>query len=143
MGREIRQVPPNWEHPRNKCGHYKPMLDQTYARRIFEHIWYDLPYYLKHPRYIKEWFEEWPNKEVSRPRWQQKPTHFQIYETVSEGTPVSPVFATEKEIVEWLITQGHSRHASEEFVKNKWVMSMVLSPHGIAIDIDIYDLPNE
>jgi hypothetical protein len=51
------------------------------------------------------------------------PTHYQVYETVSEGTPVSPVFATEEEIVLWCLSQGHSEKAARSFVEAKWVPS--------------------
>ena len=36
MGREIRQVPANWEHPKDENGHYKPLeatgIDWSYVR---------------------------------------------------------------------------------------------------------------
>ena len=36
MGREIRRVPANWEHPKDERGNYKPLLDsdfETEARK--------------------------------------------------------------------------------------------------------------
>jgi hypothetical protein len=30
MGREIRRVPPNWEHPKDADGNYKSMYDWEY-----------------------------------------------------------------------------------------------------------------
>jgi hypothetical protein len=51
MGREIRRVPANWEHP-------------------------------------------------------QEMTWYQVYETVSEGTPVTPPFETQSELVEYLVANG-------------------------------------
>lgn len=41
-----------------------------------------------------------------RPSWPTRArTHYQLYETVSEGTPISPVCATIGELVEWCATQ--------------------------------------
>jgi hypothetical protein len=50
---------------------------------------------------------------------------YQVWETVSEGSPISPVFATSDAMVEWLVGQGYSRRAAEAFLKQGWVMSMV------------------
>lgn len=37
------------------------------------------------------------------PRWSaKKRTHLQMYETCSEGTPISPVMATAEELAHWL-----------------------------------------
>ena len=34
MGREIRKVPPNWEHPKRADGTYYPMLDAVYKEAV-------------------------------------------------------------------------------------------------------------
>lgn len=52
-------------------------------------------------------FEEWDGEkrlpEDYRPDWpKEEITHFQMYEDVTEGTPVSPVFATREELARWL-----------------------------------------
>jgi len=144
MGREIRQVPPDWEHPRDEKGHYRPLYDGTQLTRIIEHIRYDLPFYIRHPQYFGEWFEAWPDREYSRPRWRRgTAAHFQIYETVSEGTPVSPIFATREGLANWLVEQGHSRKAADEFARRGYAFSMLLTPTGIYMNVDIYDLPEE
>ena len=36
MGREIRMVPPNWEHPLGDDGDYLPMTNRTYAQATTE-----------------------------------------------------------------------------------------------------------
>ena len=36
----------------------------------------------------------------------REPTWWQVYETVSEGTPVTPPFATREELVEYLVENG-------------------------------------
>ena len=32
MGREVRRVPADWQHPRNDAGDYQPMFDEVYAQ---------------------------------------------------------------------------------------------------------------
>jgi hypothetical protein len=143
MGREIRRVPPGWEHPKDKRGRYIPMMDKTHWGGIWSHIRYDLGWYLKHPKHLGEWFSDWPRAEEYRPAHREKPTHYQMYETVSEGTPVSPVFATPGKLEAWLVEQGHSQHAAHAFVEGGWAPSMTIriTPAGanIKMGVDTYD----
>jgi len=75
MGRKIRSVPPDWEHPKDWKGHYKPLFDRPYEPSA------------------QDWAGGPPDKEYYRPAWtEEEATAFQMYETVSEGTPVSPFF---------------------------------------------------
>ena len=135
MGREIRRVPPGWEHPKDAKGHYEPMLDQTLQNAMadedFDECWGDSDLETARRYY--------------RPEWTEEPTHYQMYETVSEGTPVSPVFASLDELVGWLIGQGHSRKAAEGFAKHGWAPSMEIVRKGnecmIYMGVDIYDVP--
>lgn len=54
-----------------------------------------------------EWHGEAPDPEYYRPRWTaDEATHYQLYETVSEGTPLSPPFASKAELVEYLVERG-------------------------------------
>ncbi|MFH1090972.1 MAG: hypothetical protein V1742_05315, partial [Pseudomonadota bacterium] len=104
MGREIKRVPPGWEHPRDDSGHYIPLHDETYREAADDWLqklmdWeadkggersrmtkkYGLRYYW-------DWDGPPPDKEGHRPVFTTEPTCYQIYETVSEGTPTSPVF---------------------------------------------------
>lgn len=48
---------------------------------------------------------------------------YQLWETVSEGSPISPVFATEEEFVAYLQAQGYTEHAARAFCKVGWVPS--------------------
>lgn len=61
-----------------------------------------------------------------RPDWPvEAMTHYQMYETVSEGTPVSPVFSTKDKLENWLVnTKGYSRSNARSFVENEWAPTM-------------------
>lgn len=36
MGREVRMVPPDWEHPRDARGSYIPLFGRSYAQTAAE-----------------------------------------------------------------------------------------------------------
>src|SRR3954471_15330108 len=53
---------------------------------------------------------------------------FQIYETVSEGTPVSPMFDTLTDMEDWLVNMKYySREEAKEFCKQRWTPSFRLN----------------
>jgi len=140
MGREIRLVPKDWEHPRNERGHFQPLHDATFqdaAREWKERLaaWETSPERKGDMEYW-EWGGDPPDRKYYRQAWPDgAATHFQIYETVSEGTPVSPVFATRDALANWLVTQGHSRNAADAFAKDGWAPSMVVTNVGGKVDI--------
>jgi hypothetical protein len=60
---------------------------------------------------------------------------WQVWETVSEGSPITPVFATAEELIDYLVNVGcwgrrYSREAAEAFVNSEsgWVPSAVGVP---------------
>jgi len=171
MGREIRKVPKNWNHPRDKRGNLQPMFDEVYeevadrwvarciawanrdiaklkefgqwigtdaadAERIFR----------EHP-YFWQWTDNPPNPDYYRMKWDSPAECYQIYENVSEGTPVSPVFETKAEMAQWLVDQGHSEDAAARFIEAEWAMSMMIcttadGQQKIYSDIDTHE-PNK
>jgi hypothetical protein len=73
---------------------------------------------------IKELDEAWYDNERYDP-----PTGegWQVWEDVSEGSPISPVFATSDELVAWLIGEGYSAEAAKAFVGHGWAPSMIVA----------------
>lgn len=120
MGREIRMVPANWEHPvsRDVYGRERlqPMYDETFSTAARE--W--KAGFLKwesgeRPDYFEdrpegyefwEWDVQPPSREYYRPWSDDEATWFQLWETVSEGTPVSPPFSTKEELADYLADNG-------------------------------------
>jgi len=98
-------------------------------------------------RYYWEWNGSPPERDGYRPKWtEEEATWFQMYETVSEGTPVTPAFATKAEIVDYLVTNGDfwdqyrgdggwNRENAERFVETEFAMSMVtqLTSEGLEV----------
>lgn len=155
MGREIRRVPPDWEHPRDAQGHHEALYDEDYVtaslawlaklrawesgddpdrageesdvgRRVFYWEWDGGPPDRAHYRHRR-----WTPEEA---------TAYQVYENVSEGTPVSPVFPDEAALLAWLLAQGHSDRAARAFIKGGYAPSMMFSPAtGLVMGIDTLD----
>ncbi len=111
MGREVRRVPADWTHPKDKYDNPIPMHNRSYREAaekwVKEFKEWDAG---THPdqdgntecRFYWEWAGAPPEEECCRPEFTSEPTHYQMYESVSEGTPISPVFATLEELAHWL-----------------------------------------
>ena len=157
MGREVRKVPPNWEHPKQE--HYpdrlQPMYDRSYADARQD--WLDG--LVDHKPEENDGLDYWetdgnpPDREYYRPYAGSDATWFQLWETVSEGTPVSPPFATLDELAQhlavngddWDRKRGHGGWGIERaqaFVKAGWAPSLaiidgrVLHSKDIPLDAD-------
>lgn len=103
MGREVRRVPPGWEHPRNARGHYIPMHGEGFPKALASWEEARAQFESKRPLDIHDnpylgTFEEWAGQRPSPDDYVDfkgaEATAYQVYETVSEGTPTSPVFTT-------------------------------------------------
>lgn len=55
---------------------------------------------------------------------------WQLWETVSEGSPISPVLPTREAFIEYLMSQGSTRSAAEAFAKEGWVPSGISDGKG-------------
>lgn len=117
MGREVRRVPPNWKHPKDENGHDQAMFDQTYEQACDEWIagfnkWEDgedpiQEKYKDTYTYYWEYYGGPPeNKEFYRPWKDEEATWWQVWQTVSEGSPVTPPFETKEELIEYLSKYG-------------------------------------
>ena len=156
MGREIRRVPPDWEHPKDARGHYIPLLDGEYEAEAAEwdagkSAWdagtsEDAQKYKdENCQDYRKWAGDRPRKEEYRP-WlpEGSATAYQVYETVSEGTPMSPVFRYLSDLEVWLTQQGYSAKAAHNFAQSGYAPSMVVIPgRGIWNDIESCAIPGD
>jgi hypothetical protein len=171
MGREIRRVPPHWEHPRDtegrRAGDYKPLYNRTWEQEVCEWkegfakweaglrpgfhpdtketVWQPKAEWSYADIYADQPDLEWweyhssppTDRDDYRPYSDADAVWFQVYETVSEGTPVTPAFATREELVEYLATRGDfwdqsrgdgpwKRETAERFVNVGWAPSMMV-----------------
>jgi hypothetical protein len=162
MGREIRMVPANWEHPRRSCPHsplqggcdearahdgecYQPMFDEDFDAALKE--WLD-----GYNLWKKGEYEDQQSYDADTQYWDLEgappdPAFYhhgwtsvewvQMYETVSEGTPVTPPFSTKEELVDYLVEHGDAwdqhrgdggweRENAERFVSSGWAPSLMV-----------------
>jgi hypothetical protein len=158
MGRKIRKVPPNWQHPKDTRGEYKPLFNENFDDAFAEWLG-DFNRIQSgkltdderkdYPRGLCEWLQDnqAPDPEYYRPYKDEDASWFQVYETVSEGTPVTPPFATKEELVNYLATygdfwdqkRGHgawNRITAEKFVADGWAPSMIVTNEHIFLPRD-------
>jgi hypothetical protein len=157
VGREVRRVSPNWQHPKREDGRYVSLSD-GYFKAVAE--WDEEAAqwerglrldYSKDGRQFtpredspSETYEEYagarPDHREYMPDWPaQERTHWQMYEDTSEGTPISPVFATPEELARWLAVTGASAFADVTATHEEWLatirrgsaISMIISAKGI------------
>lgn len=68
---------------------------------------------------------------------------YQVWETVSAGSPISPVFVTPDEVVGWLVAAGYTRAGSQKFVEMGWSPSgIMVAGHGYVDAINCMEYVN-
>lgn len=161
MGREVRMVPADWRHPQYTpwdapgdyaVGRFKPLYDGGYATAAADWAeektqWdagfkrgYSGERWVPKEGHESDSYEEWsgaaPREEDYMPEWPaEQRTHLMMYENTSEGTPISPAFATPEELARWLTDNGASAFGTMTagydhwlaVAKGGWAPSMVIS----------------
>lgn len=119
MGREVRKVPANWQHPTDNRGEYIPLFDSNFTQTLTEwnygkEMWekglrddWNNGWKKRESDEMEmtwvEWHGEQPQAEDYMPDWtESERTHYQMYETVTEGTPISPVMDSPESLARWL-----------------------------------------
>jgi hypothetical protein len=112
MGREVRRVPSDWEHPSDERG-YKPLYDHfpfgedEVAEGLRDGWLKGEP-----PHYGVECMPDWP---------ESLRTHYQMYETTSEGTPISPVMESPEALARWLVEAKASANGNDTASYEGWL----------------------
>lgn len=118
MAHVIRRVPKGWQHPKDEKGEYIPLFEGllflTHVANWVEQSekWkYGLckidSYYEPIPEDYQgmsfvEWAGEKPNAEDYTPSWTfEEAQSYVMYEDITEGTPISPVFDTLEGFKSW------------------------------------------
>ncbi len=117
MGREVREVPADWHHPKED-GNFKPLLD-GYAKDASEFLAMANE---KGLQAAVDYFGGAPEADNYMPDWpEEQRTHYMMYEDTSEGTPISPAFATPEELARWLADTGASAFGSSTASYEGWL----------------------
>jgi hypothetical protein len=124
MGREVRKVPEDWEHPKHDDGRYIPLYDNySAALEDFEKVMQEeglaeaIDYYGGGPvsgDYMPDWKDE-------------ERTHYMMYENTTEGTPISPACKTPEELARWLADNKASSFGSSTATYEQW-LNMIRGP---------------
>lgn len=137
MGREVRRVPANWKHPADKRGNEIPLHDGFNKRlaqwdeenaKWAEGLRSDWqggwqPIEERHRGMtFAEWDGERPKADDYMPDWPDaERTHFQMYETCTEGTPISPVMESPEALARWLADNGASAFGGQTATYEQWL----------------------
>jgi len=136
MSIECRMVPANWEHPKDpKTGEYIPLNDETADNAFYEWIKDfecfkeseleriinenpNLGYSVDEPyKAYCDWAGTPPDPAFYREYSEDKCSWYQMYECQTEGTPFTPAFEKQEDLVKHLIDkEGFDREYAESYV---------------------------
>ena len=142
MGREVRRVPADWQHPKEQV----PDWHTGRMKEEFKPLYPGENYQIQVDKWDSEcaqWKAGWrhsyadeesralayeqfagqrPHRDDYMPNWpESERTHFMMYEDTSEGTPISPAFATPEELAQWLADTGASAFGSSTATYDGWL----------------------
>lgn len=165
MGREIRMVPPNWRHPKKQNTEvYQPMFGESYAQECRN--WKDEfllwekgergDHWVKgeDPDEYWDWNGAPPDQKYYSDFEGADCTWYQLYETVSEGTPITPPFPCKDDLINYLVDKGDfwyqedqlnpssfgmrrtkpTRKQAESLVNSGFAVSGILTTDGKLLD---------
>jgi hypothetical protein len=140
MGREVRRVPANWKHPVDTKGELIPLLLGPYSKSLAEWIEGNKKWdeglvsdwrggWKAKPEGAGDSFIEWhgekPVPEDYMPEWaESEMTHLMMYETCTEGTPISPPCADKHTLAHWLADNGASAFGYETACYESWLATI-------------------
>lgn len=163
MSREIRRVPATWKHPKDSRGNYIGLLNGIYQEHLNDwnegyemwqkglceqwgkdEKWAPVDEIFKSISY-SEYSGDMPSPDDYMPQWsEEEKTHIMMYETTSEGTPISPAFETPEELAQWLFVNeasafGDQTATYEEWLntcKRGWAPSAIGSSQGLVSGVE-------
>jgi len=162
MGREVRRVPAGWAHPKDEKGRWIPLLKGSFVQHDADWNeqyakWRDglvsdyetrgwKPKPPDAPYRMKDWYGGGrPDPDDYMPAWSKaERTHWQMYENVSEGTPISPVMETPEALARWLADSKADAAAGRTASYAQWLAtirvggapSLVTGRHGLVSGVE-------
>lgn len=122
--REIRNVSADWEHPKGQNGKYLPLFSNDRLLLMENEFRYMIEADLEEGLYESEEEAMENYLKAYMPRF-KKPTHFQAYETTTEGTPVSPVFDNIDSLLKYL-AKNETLFAGKKATVKEWRKALEL-----------------
>ena len=146
MSREVRRVPMNWQHPMEWREQWNQRERRATMQRVpkplFSNYANHLAYFTADPG---DFDGDAPDPADYMPDFGDRDDlGYCMYETTSEGTPISPVFATPEELARWLADTGASAFgdmgASYEqwlaVARGGWAPSAVVDSKGLRSGVE-------
>lgn len=143
MGREVRKVAEGWEHPKDNCGEYIPLYEGPFSKYLAQwveeqHHWdagevldyskwpkervFKLKDLIHHGYSYEEYAGKCPCKDEYMPEWSaDEASMLMMYETCTEGTPISPAFKTPEELALWLVDNNASAFGDLTASYDQWL----------------------
>lgn len=163
MGREVRRVPADWQHPQDKKGYFIPLHGRSFKEDLEQWLIGEAKWKegLREDWRTKGWkpldeaerkmaWEEWtgekPDENDYMPDWpESERTHWQMYEDTTEGTPISPVMETPESLAKWMVdnrasAMGSATATYEQWlatIKAGWVPSMAVTSKGVISGVEL------
>ena len=138
MGREVRRVPKDWQHPKYDNGNYIALHGSDFSSNLkeweeneakwkeglrddFKGGWKPLEDDEKGMTF-EAWYGGKPCADDYMPEFpEEERTHLMMYETTSEGTPISPAFETPEELARWLADNNASAFGRMTATYDQWL----------------------
>lgn len=118
MGREVRRVPKDWQHPKDNDGRFKA-LSEHYSSAAAE--WLE-SLAKKGLQPTIDYYGNPPDKNDFMPEWSEdEADHLMMYENTSEGKPISPAFKTAEELARWLTDNNASAFGHMKATYAQWL----------------------
>jgi hypothetical protein len=136
MGREVRMVPPDWQHPREPGGGYRPLHGESWSEREEGRRHWEAGFVTDYKggwkakdNLDKQWsWEDYAGHHTPEDHMPDFPpgtaTHFCMYETCTEGTPLSPSMPTPDALARWLADNGASAFGSDTATYEQWLATI-------------------
>lgn len=134
MSREVRMVPKDWQHPKNGYDNFDPLFAYNENLEEEQKEWdkkksdWDSGIY---PTYaddeskelnFENWEGERPNRNNDMPKFDSgTDTYYMMYETTTEGTPISPAFETPELLARWLSDSEANSFGSQSANYESWL----------------------
>jgi hypothetical protein len=123
MGREVRSVAKDWEHPRRVNGIFEPLFEGCELQGAQDEWDVEQSEFNESEEGCTfiEYYGERPCSDDYMPNWSDdEKTHIMMYEDTSEGTPISPAFETPEELARWLTDNNASSFAGMGATYDQW-----------------------
>jgi hypothetical protein len=120
MGREVRRVPKDWQHPKDeRSDDYKPLLGSSYSEDAADFM------KMANEKGLQEavdYHGQAPDQNDYMPEWSAaERTHLMMYEDTTEGTPISPAFETPEQLARWLTDNNASAFGGSTASYEGWL----------------------